>query len=158
MAKTGRSLTSDTNNDPDDSESLVLEPRPPRQGTQARTGQPPQIRTILTDSDVESDNEDFSEVLEDVNPDAESQESVDTTVLAEMGTGSQRFFSHSDSCLVRLGQKVTVAIFYAAIRYLTVPGLAISSCEPRTTDADKKVFTTLRLTQATRFLTRSKTL
>jgi hypothetical protein len=88
MAKTGRSPMSDTKNDPEDPESPVLEPRPPRRGTQAGTARPPHAHTVQTDSDVESDNEDFSEVLEDVNPDAESKESVDTTVLAEMGTGS----------------------------------------------------------------------
>jgi hypothetical protein len=107
MAKTGRSPTSATTTDPEDRESPILEPRPPRRGTQARTVQSTRASTIQTDSDADSDNEDFSEVLDDINPDAESQDSVDTTVLAEMGTGSQRFFSQADFCLVRLGQKVT---------------------------------------------------
>jgi hypothetical protein len=103
MAKTGRSPSSETMDDPEDPESPVLEPRPPRRGTQAGTARPQHFRKIQMDSDAESDNEELSEVLKDINPDAESQESVDTPVFAEMETGSQRFFSHADSCLVCLG-------------------------------------------------------
>jgi hypothetical protein len=68
-----------------------------------------------------------------------------------MGTGSQeRFFSQADFCLVRLGQKVTGRYLLCGHSILDCTrGLATSSYyEPRTTDADKKVFTILRLTNA----------
>jgi hypothetical protein len=100
---------------------------PPRAQTRAMRTGGTAGRPITVATDEDSDDEDSDEKLED-SQDEGSQGTAETIALLELGVGGQQYYDWERHCLVRLGQKLVVELYFVDTLRMSAKGLSMLLC------------------------------